>query len=322
MKKCLMLAVAVAIVGLVCLPVLATVNLQLPPDAVGSHPNNKMKLVDVTSHFRDGDPLEPQAELRGGEELRGLFSLTDLVSPPSDTVAYWSAASSSEEVTGLIYDLVLSSVGGTGLDSNGLPQTGTILYYSPLGRNPLQLADDQFGPGGVADIGAFVAGGGIYGGVVELYNGSTQNLGILDDTDPNDWQANGSAVSHTPDTFPNASDGTPWLSGVFLDLQSMGMSTAPAGAVYMVQFIASATTANGYGFINVFGGSQSGVVVPWSFAPYLDATLANTIYLLPTGNWQADSNDPILLDVAPIPEPTIMLLFGASIVGGLIRRKF
>ena len=72
--------------------------------------------------------------------------------------------------------------------------------------------------------------------------------------------------------------------------------------------------------MNIFDGSQKGSIDPWVFGPFVDATFATTVNLGTGGLWQASSYDPILVDI--IPEPTIMVLFGASVLGGLIRRRF
>ncbi len=294
------------IVGFLSLTAEATVTLKPGPNA--------MKLVDVSGHWSGGVPVLPNVGPAGGDELRAVVSLTGLHTPPTAGVPYWTP-SASAEVTGLMYNLELFNVGGLGLDSSGLPQTGTILYYRPLGRNPLVVADDNFGPGGVADIGNVAAP--LFGGVLELYDDSSPDLGVLTATDPNNW-VGGAGAS---DSFVNATDGTPWLSGVFLELNAMG-TPAPLTAVYQMQFL-TATKASGFGFINIFDGSQKDSVDPWAFGPYVDATFATTINLTPVGAatlWQATSFDPIEIDI--IPEPTIMVLFGASILGGLIRRRF
>ena len=303
----------VVLAGLVCVCVaINCVQAEVIP-AAGS---NSVKAVEVSGHWRNGEPLAPGASIELGDELRALVGVTSLHNPPSNAPAYWKSTV-SEEITGLVYDLELTSLGGTGLDSNGLPQTGTILYYSPLRRNGLSASDDHYGQaGGGGDIGGF---GGTWGGVAELYDDLSPDLGVLMATNPSDWVTGNPSAR---DSFPNASDGSAWLSGVFLDLQSMGVISAPQGSVYMVQFL-TAEAASGYGFVNIFDGLAAPGIVFSAFGPHLDATFATTISLASANSdsWQANADDPILFDVA-IPEPVTLLTVGvgASLLG-LVRRR-
>lgn len=315
MKKWTAVIAVGLIVGFLSLTAEATVNVIPGP--------NEAHLKDVSHHFVGGQAVPLGYQLQGGEELRSIMRVDNLELIGSGQ--YWhgwnsmDGGTTGDEVTGLFYDLIF-----TGTDTAG------ALYYAPMGRNPLVAADDMDG-----DIGAFT---GAWGGVIELYQDSTPDLDatLNGGSPPSAWAPSalpGSrATGSLADAYPTATDGSLWLSGVLLDLNAfgaVGVGYAGPAPVYKLTQL-SAGVFSGLGYMNVFDGSIAASMDLGAMpklgagAGLADVEIHNTVTLGTNvwGNpsWEAGSSDPMRFDV--IPEPTIMLLFGASILGGLIRRRF
>lgn len=157
------------------------------------------------------------------------------------------------------------------------------------------------------------------------------------------------------DTFPGATEGTYWLAAAFVELQylaNIGVIVDPAGVglgfaqgAVLREFIDfTAGSGHGFAYANIFGGAVAGIlernILPGFPLALVDLALlfnVNTPFLtfpggVPTANdtlvyqgrgqWQVDSEDPMVFAV--IPEPATMTLLGLSLLGlaGIrVRRK-
>lgn len=311
-------------VALWALPASATVVLQ-----VGE---NVAQIVDASSHYiakPGGGPSDIPGAVGvaplAGDELRAAIRVNNLAIGSNSP--YWLNNSTlpKEELTGLFYDLVYTR---STFDLSGRP----TFYYRPETlaisntKTPNPLSADGAGPN-------IFASGIPFGGVIEIYDDSTPDMqGSPGAAGPAAWLTAGliGGANHAvaPDSLLNATDGTLWLSGVFLDLLTMGELDAVAGEVYKLTFdqiSVTGGTAKGKAYINVVGGSVASYVAFGALNPpnnpWCDATLETTVKIpdVNTPGWQASSHDPARILV--IPEPTIMALFGASVLGGFIRRR-
>jgi hypothetical protein len=308
MRKWVVLAAVAIIVGFVGLPAQAVVNIQ--PGLNDAH------VKDVSQFYRNGVPTVDSPAI--GDELRGVFRMDSLQLFGAGTPYWLRETTTGDEVTGLLYDLKVSRIV---TDINGNP---TAYYFSPLQRNPLVAANDTDG--------LINTWAGAWGGVVELYQDPTPDLDttLSGGAGPGLWNTATNPVRPVTgtlaDSYPSATDGTLWLSGVLLDLSTFGAGNA--GEVYSL-IRTGANTFAGTGYLSVFDG-YAGSQIADGTMPLVnpgkgmaDATIQTTISLgvnvWSNPNWVAGSSDPI--EFNSVPEPTIMLLFGASVLGGLIRRR-
>ena len=325
MRKWIGFIVVAGLVGLLMTPAGAVV------DVYGGE--NEAHIKDVSHLYRlDSSgawapiPLTGSDSLpRIGDELRAVLRVDDLQIVGGATYWVHSPSTTGDEVTGLMYDLELTHVDAMG-----------NMWFSPLGRNGLVAADDVDG-----DIVPLF--GAAWGGVLELYQDPSPDMtaslsGALGN-DPSDWLVSGGPVSRaslsTADGFPDATDGSLWLSGALLDLNLFG--AYPAGDtpgnlyVYVLTKNVLPNQYTGTGFMHAFDGyaqAQMELGLEPKLPPgafLADVSISNNItlgtnaFLNPT--WLAGSTDPVRFDT-PIPEPTIIALFGMSVLGGLIRRRF
>ena len=331
MRKVTWFIVIGLIVGLVSLPAEAVIN--AGPGKVTGH------MYDASNLYadHDGNPQTPMlprpiaavpAAPAIGDENRAVFSMDQFV-PGSDL-----ANDPSVELTGLFYNLELVAVGGA------FP---TVTLYFAESSAPGVRGRNGLLPG--TDIDGDIAGIN-YGGVIELYEDYPQNLDLS--PGPAAWVEGQPGLR---DSYPTATDGTLWLEGVLVEVPSWTLAATLAAipsAGQPIVFLEALNwglpipgglgtyTGHGEGYVNVFGGSFEGAIGRGTYNSPIAAHAGADVQLQinmdlalmgpgygtridPSWGWQVESNDPVRFQV--IPEPTIMLLFGGSILGGLIRRR-
>lgn len=283
---------------------------------------NEGHLKDVSHHFTgaiagqpgSGVPVATGHQITIGDEFRALFRVDDLELMGSPLGKYWLHQSTTgDELTGVLYDLAVSRI-----DPNG------VIYYAPLGRNPLLPTDDADG-----DITAWP---GAFGGVIELYQDATPDLDatLLSGAGPALWVPGSGPVRPSgtaADGYPTATDGTLGLSGVLLDLSAFGAGNP--GEVYKLTPLGGGVYS-GLGYMNVFDGLAAPMIaaggIPMAgtgagladVAIHTSITLGTNVWSNP--NWSAGSSDPMRFNVVPEPVTLTTVALG-SILLLRIRRQ-
>lgn len=278
----------------------------------------EMSIFDASNLFKPpvppGTAYTPRpigAPIVAGDENRAVFTVSPGIRridtfPPE---VVWTP-SSTEELTGIFYDLKLATAPVVQADGTFL------LRFTPLNRNPLV---------GDVDGDTWVGGARLpgFGGVIEMYADTTPDANISGG--PGAWVENGNPGGR--DEYPTLSDGDLWASAVLAPLYNL-----PDGTPIVFQEVLDITggQGSGVGYLNIVGGSAANIFERSVFGPLRDVSLQvdfvfppNRAYTLPPGwHWQIQSSDPVRFNTT-VPEPATLLLLGSCVVGAAryIRRR-
>jgi len=291
-----------------------------PTEAVQMIPGeNAAKLTDVTSIFVDTTndgvynptPLPQVASFAAfdataliGGELRAIFRITGLYDNWQKAGSPYYEDGDPGQLAGLLYDLNIVDVkqlGGAGEDFT--------LYLAGGGRYTSQSA--TAGAGGRLDI---------WYSASETYD----EYGNHDGTNSNDWVQ---GTDPGNDSYPGASVGSLWLRGEFVPRATLTPGNAFIGGltyVYSVTVNVTDRKGKGSGYADVVVNNtgvpiqdnidfQDGV----SPLPGGDVSVTSNLTFINStatwGDWQASSEDPVL--VFALPEPASMSLLLVGLVG-------
>ena len=287
-----------------------------PAEAVSLQPGETLaKDFDYTSFYRAGTPLAEGDLPERDDELRAVFEVTGIWNNFTGLgLAYWEPAA-GDEVSGLMYDLVVSTV-----DVN---VAGTVATISLV-------------PGARYTTDSAVAGAG---GRIDIWQDSTSpDYSHLGDGvaphGPADWRV-GIAGHGDHDDFPTASDvstvGGTLDAGASLWLRGNWVPLFPASpVVYQITLNLLTATGSGVGFWDVVVNNANVPIADdyWSMPTgvpgagiagsgsdvWLQTTLSLATVAGQYDGWQTKSQDPV--QFFALPEPATMSLLLVGLVGG------
>jgi len=342
MKKVL-LVVALLVVALVATPAMAlTFDANaLPGGTLQAKYTNFSDLYTAAGVAgQSGTPLIFGGAIAVGMENRAIFNTSSIQTPAA--VPVWFPV--AQQLTGLFYNLDVLSVSAPAADGS------ITIDFGPSARNPLTsgpgLATAPVGSGGVlavylqngtSNFNADPNGVGSLTGLPTPAATVNGNPPVSDGTwAPGQWVEGGAGVL---DSYPGATGGTLWLSGVFVPFTDVGIAGHTAGTVLSETLNITTGVASTTGFVHLVDGSFFFNVGKGDigFGPDVDLLLISDEAapgvnpangdLTPTNNysgvgyWPVDSQDPVTFKVTGIPEPATLSLLGFGLAGLLIRRR-
>lgn len=216
-----------------------------------------------------------------GDSLTGIFAISS-IGDPSGTPTYWASGLSGSELNGVFHDLVISQITPT--------VGGYNIYFT--------------------------------GGSLEMYNVANGSYNPSGPADSIDQQICGAAAC------PDA-----WLTFDFVpgivtvdDPATVGFDETTTTLLSTVTALTEPLTGTGDGNLLVTGGTAA-----WFFNPEmsLQSNLQDCTNPGPNfaancnsaGDWPLASFDPVVGSTADVPEPNMIVLMGAGLLGfGLVGR--
>lgn len=335
MKKLVVVLGVFALVALAAAPASA-ISLTMGEKEANFADHSNLYGPDGSSENSDfnGSMMDPRPFGFGvpsiGDENRSIFRVNNIIDINSGD--YEFTAADSSELTGLFYNLELIAV--TPLAGGALQ-----LDFGASSRNPL--------PGAPAG----------FGGVLEIYEDTTKDftsdpngIGRFDSTLPNagplpiEIPTNGApwawveGTGGARDSFVGSTDGSLWLSAVFVDFVTAGIVGHAPGTVLSETIDLTTGVGSGSAYAYIMGGSFAPQMQTGLFGPYMDVSLGFDVFTPKTsidgqglpfledvsgydgrGWWQVDSQDPAGFGVV-VPEPASISLIVMGLAGLGLRR--
>jgi hypothetical protein len=343
MRKFIGLAMVVAFMGVAAGPALALHA--LPADDL------EIDFNDWSSFFHNGVAIGgnvPGAAVpEEGDELRALYRAGQIHGLETGEVI--SAADEGEELTGLLYDLVVGvtpvDIPVLGLDA-GDPMISVAAGVARIGLVPGPRYSDSTIPGSGGRIDVWLDT--TLTGSQPLGTNSPGGGSVYQDPDggndgPSEWVAAGGVGNTFPthDDFPGASDldtdgvspdpgASMWLSAVLVPMPvgiplSAGFTNVFPGAVYVITVDLINNVGSAFGFADVIYNNTGAQILDDAFSSGIPGFAGGDISIqsiLSFSNaqtrslngWDALSDDPILMSTF-VPEPASMSLLLVGLVG-------